>query len=253
MLLDTLQRKLDTYAERDPGRFDGPTELALPGGAVRRVQLGTTASDIERMREAVGGRFGHRTGRWWLRRNLASGLVPKLRSAKRACEDFVRGDWLWEPTSDWAWADNIVVNEGLAYVMDVAFREVTDIAPWYNVIYTDAGTYTPAAGDTYATPNYDEADGADIDETVRQAWVDQSPTGTTTRSVAGAAVTYTGDQSFTAQGASIVGGGTAATTLQDTAGGGTLYCASDFASTVAMTLDATVDVTHTLTGADDGA
>ena len=166
---------------------------------------------------------------------------------------FRRGSWLWEPTSDWAFGHNIVTNEGLAYVVDVAFREVADIAPWYCVGYTDAGTYTPAAGDTYATPVHDEFDGADIDETVRQAWVDGTPTGTTTRSVAGSAVTYTGDQSFTAQGAAMKGGGTAATTLQNTAGGGSLLCASDFSSTVAITLDATLDITYTLTAADDGA
>lgn len=233
MQLQTLQRKLERYSRLNPALFE-------------KMGLGTSESDIERFRKERGGVFGHRTGRRWFKRN-AAGAVQKVR------DGFQRGEWVWEPTSDWAFDNNIVTNEGLAYVVDVAFREVADIAPWYCVVYTDAGSYTPAAGDTYATPVHDEADGADLDETVRQAWVDGTPTGTTTRSVAGAAVTYTGDQSFTAQGAAMKGGGSSPTTLQDTAGGGTLYCASDFSSTVAMTLDATVDVTYTLTAADDGA
>ncbi len=243
----TLQRKLDRLATLDPLGFERQARgIRLIGHGTTKGVAGTSKAEIEDFRERAGGIFGHRTGRRWFKRNAAS-VREKVRGA------FQRGEWIWEPTSDWAFSHNIVTNEGLAYVIDVAFREVADIAPWYCVGYTNAGTYTPAAGDTYATPNHDECDGADLDETVRQAWVDGTPTGTTTRTVAGTAVTYTGDQSFTMQGAAIKGGGTAATTLQNTAGGGTLYCASDFASTVAMVLDATVDITYSLTAADDGA
>lgn len=242
----TLQRKLDRMATRDPVAFDEQSRsIKLPGGTTVPGLTGVSSGDIETFRQRIGGIFGHRTGRRWFQRNLASAR-EKVRGV------FQRGRWLWEPTSDWGFSPNIVTNEGLAYVIDVAFREVADIAPWYCVGYTNAGTYTPAAGDTYAAPNHDECDAADVDEAVRQAWVDGSPTGTTTRSVAGTAVTYTGDQSFTMQGAAMKGGGTAATTLQNTAGGGTLYCASNFSSAVSMVLDSTVDITYTLTATDDG-
>jgi hypothetical protein len=220
MLLDTLKGKLDRHARNDPALF-------------ARLGLGTTDREIEAFRAKRGGLFGVRTGRRYF--------------------DWAKRGMLWEPTSEWAFSPNIVTNEGLAYVIDVAFREVADIAPWYAVIYTDSGTPTPAAGDTYAVPAFVEADGGDLDETVRQAWVDGAPSGTTTRSVSGGAVTYTGDASFNAAGAALLGGGTAATTLADTAGGGTLYAASNFGSEVPMTLDATVDVTYSLTAADDGA
>lgn len=221
MKTETLQRMLDRYARRNPALFE-------------RMRLGTTLAEIEAYRARIGGVFGHRTGRRY-----------------KQDPGFRRGKWLWEPTSDWAFANNIVTNEGLAYVVDVAFREVADIAPWY-IVLSKTNT-TPLATHTYASPGYTEADGADLDETVRQAWVDGAPTGTTTRTVAGAAVTYTGDGTFTAYGAGMVGGGTAATTLANTAGGGTLHASSLFGSSVAMVLDATVDVTYSLTAEDDGA
>jgi hypothetical protein len=231
MLLDALQRKLDRYSRKDPTLFAS-------------LNIGTSAPEIEAWRERKGGVFGVRTGRrWW---NAGAATREKGRDGT-----FRRGKWVWEPTGEWAFSPNIVTNEGLAYVIDVAFREVADIAPWYTVIYTDAGTPSPAAGDTYASPNHTEASGTNLDETVRQAWVDGSPSGTTTRSVAGAAVTYTGDNTFNAAGAAQKGGGTVATTLADTGGGGTMYCASNFGTEVPMTVDATVDVTYTLTATDD--
>lgn len=227
MKTTALQRKLDHLARINPLRFSRIASGLDFGGRLKG--LGTSALEIETVRAKIGGRFGHRTGRRF----------------------FDRGRTLWEPTSDWAFSPNIVTNEGLAYVIDVAFREVADIAPWYVVLFNT--NTTPLATHTYASPGYTECDGTDLDETVRQAWVDGSPTGTTTRTVAGSAVTYTGDASFTAYGAALVGGGTAATTLANTAGGGTLYASSLFSSSIAMTLDATVDVTYSLTAADDGA
>lgn len=218
MKMETLQRKLDWYSRLDPALFE-------------RMRLGTTIAEIEAWRHRIGGQFGVRPGKRFF--------------------DWKKHTFLWEQTGDWAFSPNIVFNEGLAYVIDTAFREVSDIAPWYIAYFTD--DVTPAAGDSYASPSWTEATGTNIDETVRQAWVDGSPTGTTTRSVAGAAVTYTGDNSHTAFGAIMVGGGSAPTTLGNTAGGGTAHAGSKFASSIGMTLDATIDITYTLTATDDGA
>lgn len=226
---ERLQRKLERLSREDPEKF-GRVGKALGFG-------GGSSDEIERWREKESGWFGNRLGHKWRWK------------MKVGWSDW-RVDWL----GDWAFDHNVHMNEGLAYVVDVAWREVADIAPWYTIIFTD--NVTPAVGDTYASPGWTEADGNDLDETARQAWVDNStPTGTTTRSISNSdsPVEYTGDQSFTAYGACQVGGGTAATTLADSAGGGTVQCGSAFASSKAMTLDLVLQVTYTKTVTDDGA
>ena len=64
---------------------------------------------------------------------------------------------------------NLVTNQGKNYILDAAFNttaltSVTD--GWYFAIYE--GSYTPAAGSTYASPGGTESTG--YTETLRQAW-----------------------------------------------------------------------------------
>jgi hypothetical protein len=56
----------------------------------------------------------------------------------------------------------------------------------------------------------------------------------------------------TIYGAALVGGGSGATTKGDTAGGGKLWCAAQFASSKNVDSGDTLEITYTLTSADDG-
>lgn len=219
MQLTDLQRKLDTYAKLDETKL------------VRLGVKGSSVLEIEEFRERRGGVFAGRTGTRYKQYN---GLWQH------------EWDGLIEPVH------NLVTNEGLAYVIDVAFDNVADIDTWYVTIGTT--NTTPLSTHTYAAPGITEASGANLNETVRQAWVEGASAGTTTRSIDNSAspAIYTGDNSFTAYGAQLKGGGTAPTTLADTAGGGTMYCASLFAASLAMTVDSTIEVTYTVSATDDG-
>jgi hypothetical protein len=50
----------------------------------------------------------------------------------------------------------------------------------------------------------------------------------------------------------LVGGGTDANTKDDQAGGGTLWCSAQFATSKNVDSGDTIDLTYTLTSADDG-
>lgn len=120
---------------------------------------------------------------------------------------------------------NLVVNEGLDDNLDVYFSSGTQITAWYIAPFND--DHTPAAGDTYAVPGYTET--SNYDEATRQQWVEA---GVSARVITNSAsrATLTFNATETIYGAGLVGGGTAATTKGDTAGGGTLFCESQFSS-----------------------
>ncbi len=149
---------------------------------------------------------------------------------------------------------NIVVNEGLAYILGVALTSTTDITTWYVTCQVGA-SHTPVAGDTYAnwhsTASSNEVSTTEVTETIRRTWTPGSVTGTTTASIdnSAAVATYTGDTGgpYTFYGAALLGGGTSA--FGHTASG-TLYASSLFGSSKSLDNLDTLDITYTFTATD---
>ena len=190
---------------------------------------GLMESDVERIREAISGTFGYRQS--------------------RIVRDFRRKVIGVEPISPWEFIHNIVTNQGINSFLSVYLDAATQITSW-NVVVFKTNT-TPLATHTYASPGYTEVDTADVDEAIRQVWTGGSASGQSIDNSASPAV-YTGDAAFTAYGSALVGGGSAPTTLADTAGGGTLYSSGLYSSSKAMDVDVQLEITYTFTGADDG-
>jgi hypothetical protein len=138
--------------------------------------------------------------------------------------------WNWE---QWrggklidSWVErNLCVNEGLNYLLGAGFSAVTAISAWYVAIYDN--NHTPASNNTYATPGFTEA--TNFSEATRPAWTKGSVTNRTLTNSASKA-SFTFSSAATIYGAALVGGGTAATTKGNTAGGGKLFNISAFTS-----------------------
>lgn len=182
--------------------------------------------------------------------NIRGDLVRNFREEARARLSSI---WQWEHFRDGKLIDkweekNLVTNEGLDHVLDVAFSGGTQITSWYVTIFEN--DHTPAAGNTYATPGFTESTA--YDEATRPAWTDG---GVSSQSVDNSAskASFTINATKTIYGAALVGGGTAATTKDDQAGGGTLYNLSQFSASKAVEDDDVLKVTVTLTAADDGS
>jgi len=141
---------------------------------------------------------------------------------------------------------NLCTDEGLNHVIDVAFSAATQITAWYIALFED--DHTPAAGDTYAVPGFTESTA--YTETNRPAWQEAGPSAKVITNSANKA-TFTINATKTIYGAALVGGGTGANTKDDQAGGGTLFCESQFSSgPKAVENTDVLKVTVTITGAD---
>ena len=127
----------------------------------------------------------------------------------------------------WAEMDrpNTITNEGLNAWLDIMFHGATQITTWY-IIPVETDT-TAATTMTYAVPVFTEWDG--YSELTRQAFVEAAASSQSITNSANKA-TYTSTETKTLYGGALVGGGTAADTISDTAGGGTLFCYSKFSS-----------------------
>ena len=148
-----------------------------------------------------------------------------------------------------AWTDvshNIITNEGLDAALDIMFHGATQITTWYCVMF-ESDT-TPASGHTYATPVYTELE--TYDEGTRPEYVEAAASGQSMTNSANKA-TFTISATKTLYGAALVGGGTDPTVKGDAAGGGTLYCSGTFASSRNVIDDDVVNLSYTLTSADD--
>ena len=140
-------------------------------------------------------------------------------------------------------AENLVVDAGLNALLDIMFHGSTQVSTWY-VGLTD-GTPTPAAGDTMSS----HAGWAEVeayDEAARVAYVEAAASGKSiTNSASPAAFTISTDSTT-------VGG--AFLTSVNTKGGtsGTLFCCAAFSQGDKACDDGdTVNVTYTLSAADD--
>ncbi len=141
---------------------------------------------------------------------------------------------------------NIITNQGLTHYLNTELAGGTAITTWYcTLVETDT---TPAAGMTYAVPVYTESTA--YDEATRPAYVETVTDQTCTNSASKAVFTISATK--TMYGASLVGGGTAATTKGDTAGGGTLSCYAKFTSSRAVLDNDIINLTYQVTAADDG-
>jgi hypothetical protein len=149
-----------------------------------------------------------------------------------------------------AWEEenhNIVTNEGLDAILDIMFHGSTQITTWYcALVETDT---SPAAGMTYATPTYTESTA--YDEATRPAYNEAASSSQSITNSANKA-TFTISGTKTMYGAAIVGGGSAPTTKGDAAGGGKLFCYSKFTSERSVVDDDVINLTYTLSAADDG-
>lgn len=158
--------------------------------------------------------------------------------------------WQWEHYRDGSligqWADhNLCTDQGLNYLLGAGFSATTAITTWYIAVFDN--NHTPAAGNTYATPGFTEATNY---SGTRPQWQEAGVSAKSiTNSANKASLTFT--SAATIYGAALVGGGSAATTKGNTAGGGTLYNVSQFSSGAkAMASSDVLKVTVTLTAQD---
>lgn len=152
-----------------------------------------------------------------------------------------RGGQLLSVTRD----RNICTDEGLDALLDIMFHGSTQITTWYIALF-ESDT-TPAAGTTYAVPVYTECTA--YTEAARQAYNEAAASSKSITNSANKA-TFTMNATKTIYGAALVGGGSAPTDNTDTAGGGTLYCASQFGASKSVVNTDVLKVTVTITAAD---
>ena len=165
----------------------------------------------------------------------------KLRGLFKA-ECYRKGKLMW--TEEFS---NVLTAEGLTHMLDVTVGGKTLIDPFYCVLYED--NEPPADGDTYAVPGYTEVNAA-IDEATRPIYVDVVTSKSVTNAASKAAFTF--NASKTIYGAALVGG---SNVKGDTTSAGThvLLCGGNFTSSRAVVDDDVVNLTYTVTAADDGA
>lgn len=143
---------------------------------------------------------------------------------------------------------NIITNEGLDAILDIMLHAATQITTWYvALVETDT---SPAAGQTYAVPVYTECTA--YDEANRQEYEEAAASSQSITNSANKA-TFTMNATKTIYGAALVGGGTGASTKGNTDGGGTLLCYAKFSASKSVEDDDTLEVTYTVSAADDGA
>ena len=140
--------------------------------------------------------------------------------------------WEWELWRNGVKIDewkerNVVTDEGLDNMLDVHFSQGTQITAWFIAIFEN--NYSPTELDTYAVPGFTECTA--YDEANRPGWQEG---GVTLQSITNDSnkASFTMNATKSIFGGALVGGGTDADTKGDTAGGGKMFCSSQFASGV---------------------
>jgi len=156
----------------------------------------------------------------------------------------VFANWLNDDVEDTQYSGNIVVDEGLNHILDVALSNATQESTWYVGIYKN--NYTPVAGDTasvFAGAGKGNEINSEIDEIVRPTFVDAGASGKIITNTASPAV-FTANQAVTAYGAFLIS--------DNVLGGltGVLCSASLFASQRDMVDTDVLNVTYQLQIAD---
>ena len=140
---------------------------------------------------------------------------------------------------------NVVTDEGLNALLNIMFHGTTQITSWYILVY-ETNT-TPNGNTTYAVPVFTEC--VAYDESTRVALNEAAASGKSISNTANKA-RFTFNATKTIYGGALVGGGTGAATKGNTAGGGTLFCASLLDAPKAVTDDDYIDITVTIGCAD---
>lgn len=147
----------------------------------------------------------------------------------------------YDPTGQLKWQDqakNIVVNGGLDHILDVIFHGVTAVDPWYVGL---KGSGSVSSADTLATHGgWTEATGYTGDRKEYEEAAASSQSITNSANVA----TYTISSTATIAGAFLA---------SVTGATGTLMCVADFAAAKGVASDDTLEVTYTISAADDGS
>lgn len=153
-------------------------------------------------------------------------------------EHFRKGDFLGEVATS-----NVVVNEGLDYILDVAFSGASQLSSWYVSIFegnvTPDGTYTAAnyaSNATELTGKYDEA--------TRPAWTEAGVSSQNITNSASKASFGINSDSTTIYGAGLHSDNTKGGTT------GTLAAAGRFSSSRSADSGDDVLVTYSLTAQD---
>jgi len=139
---------------------------------------------------------------------------------------------------------NLVTNEGLNHLLDVLLHGTTPTDPWYCLLFnTDT---TILATHTYAVPGFTED--TNYDEATRPEYVEAAASSQQTTNSASRAV-FTMSATTTIYGAALV----SLSTKGDVAGGGVLFCAAQFTNEKIVNDDDILELSYTITAADDGA
>lgn len=138
---------------------------------------------------------------------------------------------------------NIVTNVGLDHILDVTLAAATQVSTWY-VGLKNAGAV--AAADTMAS-HAGWTENANYSEGTRQAYVEAAASSQSTTNSANKASFSIDTDSQTIAGAFLVSDSTKSGTS------GTLLCVADFGSSKSADDGDTLDVTYTISAADDGA
>jgi len=141
------------------------------------------------------------------------------------------------------WSDvakNLVVNEGLNHILNVQFHGTTQVGTWY-VGLKKAGT--PATADTLASHgSWTEATG--FTTGLRKEYTEATASGKSITNSASKA-------SYAISATATIAGAFVCSVTSGTSG--ILFCAADFTSARAVESGDTLEVTYTLSAADDGA
>ena len=148
------------------------------------------------------------------------------------------GEVIWQ--EDW---ENIIVNQGLDYLIDVALGGATQITTWYLGLVNGA---TPSflAADTLASKSWTEDE--NYNEAVRQTWVDGGLSGVGSLNNSGSVASFLMNATTTIGGAFLASDSTKGGTT------GTLYAEGDFATDRNVIANDILEVTATFSVADDG-
>ena len=143
-------------------------------------------------------------------------------------------------------AHNIITNEGLNHILDVTLHGKTLISPFYCVL-SESNT-TPLATHDYAVPGYTETEA--YDEETRPEYEEAAASSQSITNSANKA-TFTINATKTMYGAALVGGSsTKSDTTDDSAH--VLLCSALFGSSRSVVDDDVINLTYTVSAADDG-
>lgn len=138
---------------------------------------------------------------------------------------------------------NIVVNEGLDYLLDVGLSAASQLTSWYIGLFK--GNYTPLATNTGATIAGAATEATEYDEATRQAWTEAGVSSQTITNTASKA-TFTINDTITAYGAFLVSSSTKSGTS------GKLFAAARFSASRSLIATDELLVTYQVQAQDDG-